>query len=90
MLHQALAGVAGAAVVAQERGLERAADDLGDVEDAGDLARVVVDDEEAGEVVARAAAEELVELVGALGRVGPRPVEIAALMDHLEEGVTVG
>ena len=44
---------------------------------------------EAGEVVARAAAEELVELVGALGRVRPGPVQLAALVDHLEEGVAV-
>ena len=88
--HQPLAGVASAAVVAEEGRLERAADDLGDVEDARDVPRLVVDHDEAGEVVARAAREQLVELVGALGRIGPRPVQLAALAHHLEEGLAVG
>ena len=34
--------------------------------------------------------DEVVELVGALGRVGPRPVQVAALAHHLEERVAVG
>ena len=38
LAHQALAGVLLVRVVAQVGGLERAADDLGDREDAGDLA----------------------------------------------------
>ena len=38
---------------------------------------------EAGEVVAHGAGDEVVELVGALGRVGPRPVQVAALAHHL-------
>jgi hypothetical protein len=87
--HHPLARVAGGAVVAEERRLERAAHDLGDVEDARDAAGVVVDDDEADEVVARAAAQQLVELVRALGRIGPRPVQIAARVDHLEEGIAV-
>ena len=87
--HEALAGVAGAAVVAEEGRLERAADDLGDVEDPCDVARLVVDEDEAREVLPRAAREQLVELVGALGRVGPRPVQLAALAHHGEEGIAV-
>src|SRR3954453_5827000 len=57
--HEAPARVAGAAVVAEEGGLERAADDLRDVEDPGDVARSVVDPHEAGEVLARAAGQQL-------------------------------
>ena len=45
---------------------------------------------QAGEVVADGARDEVVELVGALGRVGPGPVQVAALAHHLEERLAVG
>ena len=85
LAHQALAGVRLVRVVAEIGGLEGAADDLGDREDAGDLAGVGATGDQAQEVLAARAAVELVELVGALGRVGPRPVQAAALAGQREE-----
>ena len=91
LAHQPLARVALVRVVAEVGGLEGAADDLRDREHAGDLALVLGQaGDEAGEVVAPRAGEEVVELVGALRRVGPRPVQLAALAGEREERLAVG
>ena len=85
LAHQPLAGVALVGVVAEVGGLERAADDLGDREHAGDRAGVDAAGQQAEEVLAARAAVELVELVRALGRVRPRPVQPVALAGEGEE-----
>ena len=85
LAHQALAGELLVGVVAEVGGLEGAADDLGDREDAGDRAASRCGGQQAQEVLAARAAVELVELVGALGRVGPRPVQPPALAGQREE-----
>jgi hypothetical protein len=85
LAHQALAGVALMGVVAEVRRLERAADDLRDREHARDLAGVRPAGEQAQEVLAPGAAVELVELVGALGRVGPGAVQAVALAGEGQE-----
>ena len=61
------------------------ADDLRDREHAGDLAAVDAAGEQADEVVAARAGVELLELVGALRRVGPGAVQPAALAREREE-----
>ena len=85
LAHQALAGVALVGVVAEVGGLEGAADDLGDREHARDLAVVGAARQQAQEVLAARAAVELVELVRALGRIRPRPVQPVALAGEGEE-----
>ena len=90
LAHEPLAGVASARVVAQVRRLERAADDLGDREHAGDRPVLGGTGEQAREVVAARAREQVVELVGPLRRVGPRPVQLPALLREGEEFVAVG
>ena len=90
LAHQPLAGVARARVVAEVGGLEVAADDLGDREHADEVAVVGAHRREADEVVAAGAVDEVVELVGALRRVGPGLVQVAALAHHREERLAVG
>jgi hypothetical protein len=87
--HVAPAGVALVRVVAEVRGLEGAAHDLRDREDARDLAGRLDAGDQAREVVAPRAGEQLVELIRALGRVGPRPVQLAAVGGKREELVAV-
>ncbi len=82
--------MARARVVAEVGGLEVAADDLGDREDADEVAVLGQAGGQADEVLARGARDEVVELVRALGRIGPRPVQLAALAHHREEVVAVG
>ena len=85
LAHQPLPGVALVRVVAEVGRLERPADDLRDREHAGDLARVDAAGQQAEEVLPARAAVELVELVRALGRIRPRPVQPVALARQREE-----